>query len=667
MFVGAYAYNALCSFFTGREAAFDPIRIIQELLGDIFGGDDEEEKEPTDIIMNFADNIADELPFVSTLTGGGRIPISSALPYGDGLWQVGEGTFKDLGDKDWKGLTKEWLNPLVYLVSPMAGGQIKKTAQGLSMFLGDKPVSGSYTDKGDLRFPVEKTPWNVGQAALFGQWSSENAREYFDEGRSPLNEKQIGQLIDSGWTIEEYWDYQDEMKRIGESIDAGTATDDEILTYKYMSSDDADFANYKKVEYDEFGGVRYAKVGDVYYDWHVPGEDAEDQTPRWRKLNDEQVAKYKATKNAGKGIYAEGDGVQYRYYTPEDGDGYWKKISEDELARQDEVVAALGITPKQYWEHRRAFGELSDSVKAGTASDDDILNYKFVNSVTDDISELRSRKEKLLEMDFSEAEKKKKLAEIDAQIRGLYKLCSENYGDIEYDDFGGEKYAMIGTRFFKWHIPTDDGSEREWYEEEKEPYWRSMTDEETTKYLVTSSAPEGAVYATNGADSHYRWYVPEDSDNEPCWKKISEDELKRQNEVTAGLGITPEDYWSRREEYTYAYENPSKYQVARASGGYDAYREYSSALYDIKSDKDEDGKTINGSAKKKRVAYLNSLNIEYGQKLILFKSAYPADDRYNFEIVEYLNGREDISYSEMKTILLELGFKVSADGRVTWD
>ena len=51
---------------------------------------------------------------------------------------------------------------------------------------------------------------------------------------------------------------------------------------------------------------------------------------------------------------------------------------------------------------------------------------------------------------------------------------------------------------------------------------------------------------------------------------------------------------------------------------------------------------------------------------MLMKKEYPADDTYNYEIVEYLNSREDISYQEMVDILTELDFKVSADGTIRW-
>jgi mannose-6-phosphate isomerase class I len=130
--------------------------------------------------------------------------------------------------------------------------------------------------------------------------------------------------------------------------------------------------------------------------------------------------------------------------------------------------------------------------------------------------------------------------------------------------------------------------------------------------------------------------------------------------------ITPEEYWGNKEEYCFAYDYPGKYAVSKAAGGYKAYKQYSSELYDIKADKDEDGKSISGSRKEKVVDYLNELDADYYEKLILFKSEYKADDTYNYEIIDYLNNREDISYDEMVTILKELDFIVHSDGRVTW-
>jgi hypothetical protein len=237
-----------------------------------------------------------------------------------------------------------------------------------------------------------------------------------------------------------------------------------------------------------------------------------------------------------------------------------------------------------------------------------VLKYKYINSVNSDLSELYGQKREIQSGSLPDDKKYEKVREIQRQIDEKAKDALATYNDVSISG----KYATVGDR-------------------------------------------------------QYRWYEPEeDSDAEAGWQKLTDKQLEKQTDVTRGLGITPEEYWGNKEEYDYAYDNPEKYAVAKAVGGYTAYRGYSSELYDIKADKDSSGKSISGSRKEKVADYINDLDIDYGEKIILFKSEYNADDTYNYEIIDYLNGRDDISYEEMETILKELGFTVAADGSINW-
>ena len=120
------------------------------------------------------------------------------------------------------------------------------------------------------------------------------------------------------------------------------------------------------------------------------------------------------------------------------------------------------------------------------------------------------------------------------------------------------------------------------------------------------------------------------------------------------------------DEYEFYTEKPEKYAVAKAVGGYDAYKTYTSEMWDIKADKDENGNSIRGSRKDKIYDYVFSKDIDYGEKAILFKSEYPADDTFNYDIINYLDSREDITWEEMKNILEELDFTVYDDGTIEW-
>ncbi len=383
MFIGATLYNALYSSITGRDAAFDPIKIIHELLKDIF---DDDEEDPAakgkNIILNFTDDVLEEVPFIGGLLGGGRIPISSALPYGEGIKEAYDNTVTDFADGNWESLTKEWLNPLYYLVLPMGGGQLRKTVQGLNMFNYNNTVdgvTGSYTDSGNLRFPVEDTFSNQLQAGLFGQYASENARDYFDNERTPLKEKQIKEFSDAGMTIQEYWKYRDEV--------------------------------------NEF-------------------EELEDK-------------------------------INY--------------IANMDLPMQKKNLLANNILNRD--------------------EDIDLTEYN------------------------------------------------------EYSSF---------------------------------------------------------------------------------------------------------------EEFDYYQENPELKSIAKAVGGYASFRYHLNRMNNFTSDKDENGNTISGSKKNKVLNYIYNADLDYGEKLILYKSQYKSDDNYNTAIIDYLNERSDISYTEMKEILENLGFKVDSKGNISW-
>jgi hypothetical protein len=307
------------------------------------------------------------------------------------------------------------LKPLYYLAMPVGGGQIKKTVEGLSMFDDDLPVAGSYTDSGALRFPVEDTLGNRIQAGMFGQYASQNAREYFDKGYAPMQEKQIQEYIDVDIPIRDYWEYREGLKGLDKA--------------------------QEKVDY-------------------IYGLD-------------------------------------------------------------------LPIGKKNI----------------------------LVNNQLD-------RKEKVDLTEYGE------------------------YDNLEEFDFAKDN-------------------------------------------------PEKYDFFTS-------------------------------------IGVTYQDYKNADEKgkgvYNWAFENPEKYTVSKAvTGDLFKYKQYTSDLYEIRADKDSKGKTIVGSAKDKKIAYINGLDIDYGARLIVFKDAYPADDTYNYQIIEYLNSRDDFTYEDRVTILKELGFTVTADGTAKWD
>ena len=184
-------------------AGYNPAFDIIDVLIKTFGWDDDEDDEDT-VLDNIEEGflaLLGDLPYTSTFTGG-RIPIESALP----IEQLVTGK-DNYGNEVSRWDTIKGAAP--YYLLPGGYGQARKTVQGLQMFDDDLPISGSYTDSGNLRFPVEDTFGNRLQAGLFGQYASENARDYFDNERDPLKEKQIQEFIDLDIPISDYWEYRE--------------------------------------------------------------------------------------------------------------------------------------------------------------------------------------------------------------------------------------------------------------------------------------------------------------------------------------------------------------------------------------------------------------------------------------------------------------------------
>ena len=133
-------------------------------------------------------------------------------------------------------------------------------------------------------------------------------------------------------------------------------------------------------------------------------------------------------------------------------------------------------------------------------------------------------------------------------------------------------------------------------------------------------------------------------------------------------GISLDDYDSADEDEKREYSNmyswvsdedhPGRYSLAKAvSDDFQTFWQYKSDCNNFDA-KDENGETVSGLKKERVIDYINSLDIDYGARLILFRSMYDGKkdkENYDQDIIDYLNSREDISYEDMEAILKELG------------
>lgn len=189
VFTGAYLFNAVYHQLTGRDSAFDPISMIADTFGfDPFDDDDKDKKKKSgvDIALDLGENVAEQIPFVGGLLGGGRVPISSAFPDFGKLKEEYENGY----DKKRIALdaAKSAANSAAYLLLPFGGGAVKKALEGAATVY----AGGSYSlDKNGekiLQFPqYGQSPRDWAQAMLFGKSSLQGAQEWADDDYQSLN------------------------------------------------------------------------------------------------------------------------------------------------------------------------------------------------------------------------------------------------------------------------------------------------------------------------------------------------------------------------------------------------------------------------------------------------------------------------------------------------
>ena len=213
--LGAWLYDEVYEYFIGRRPALDPIGLLNDTVGDLTGyeipnlvslgvgavsGNMPSFKTGRAGIgkagANLAESVAEEMPFVGGLLGGGRLPISSALPNIKNFWGAATNSGQS-GRKRWNTAVKEIGKPLTYLLLPFGGGQMKKILEGVSAVV----KGGSYTvdSKGRdiMQYPIYNdsalgTAGNVLRASLFGKSSFPGAQRWVDSEFKNYSAKATG-------------------------------------------------------------------------------------------------------------------------------------------------------------------------------------------------------------------------------------------------------------------------------------------------------------------------------------------------------------------------------------------------------------------------------------------------------------------------------------------
>lgn len=280
-FVGAYLFNDLYEAAVGRRPALDLFGTINSVVGDASGWkvanvvdiggklisgqgfqplEQTEKKDIPEVVTGGLGDVAENLPFIGGVLGGGRIPISSAIPDIPKVWET-------LDDKDTASNKKldvflrKGVKPVMYLLPTFGMGQVAKTAEGLATVNAGGGFGLDKKGRRMLQFPVEQTAGNYIKAGLFGKYALPGAQEYVDSGFQTLSaEKTAGalRLRETGVPLSKFLEidrelsdeekYKDDIGKDGFKIEKSGS----IKKRKYIDSLGFD-TKQRKILYDAMG------------------------------------------------------------------------------------------------------------------------------------------------------------------------------------------------------------------------------------------------------------------------------------------------------------------------------------------------------------------------------------------------------------------------------
>lgn len=338
--------------------------------------------------------------------------------------------------------------------------------------------------------------------------------------------------------------------------------------------------------------------------------------------------------------------------------------------------------------NNRVTGDFYDTLEAAEAqaeSDDasmsDKLRSGILISANVEISKLMKEQREIQTSDLPDSEKYQRNRELKEEINALQKDALDSLKSV----FNDGVYAEAGDKRFNYSEEDDTWREVKPELANGEDNWYYIQEQLSHDKLGMSYADfwngrkppsdfEGKTYYGEFNGKRYNYDVEDNSWYEiKPKKKNGEDNPYYQKEQLAHdkLGVSYEDFWNNREAYMDAvyvadrWDEPF-YETAKNVFGAEHFADIASGMADISADKDANGNPISGTRKRKMEDYIYGLDIPDIEKHILFKSQYSYTKKHNYEIIDYLNEREDISYEEMESILKELGFRVDSEGYITW-
>lgn len=262
---------------------------------------------------------------------------------------------------------------------------------------------------------------------------------------------------------------------------------------------------------------------------------------------------------------------------------------------------------------------------------EDKLKYKYMSSISSDMSKLYKEKREIqLDDSLTKKQKYKKVQNVQKEIN---RLAEEGIKDYKVKDLKSN-YGKIANK--------------EYYKNNKNE-WSVIKDEESAdlnSMRMTSNEKNNYFIAKNKISN----IKQQDIDSKIKKSKISDIVLKT-NLSDEKMAYLYGKYYSKEETLDI---------IQDAGISIKEFIKFDSQ--DIESDYYANGKAVPNSKKKKTIAYINSLNLSAIQKAMLIRMEYSSFTSYDRQIIQYVNNQK-LNSEDKKAIYEKLGFKIR-NGRV---
>lgn len=601
--VGAWLYNELYEKLVGRRPAFDPIGLVQSAAKDYAAGD------AAKATTNLFSDVAEQIPFIGGLVGGGRVPVSSAIPFGGSLTDIA----KNIGDvatgsesaKDKLG--KELLKPIWYIAPPGGGGAAKKAVEGAQAIARGGEYGVDKDGNRKLKFATDGDGIDMLRALVFGKYATEGGQEYVNGGFKGLSASQTEahtHLVENGVRPERAEKMMREISQISGDVDTAgeTITGSEKRNRMEAIEDygltpeqrhglyyDLFFGDELKAKMDEAvkQGIGKDTLADIY---RVQAESESEQGAAGKTIDNAADFKLKDEID-GRRLTERQRECLYDVFGVSSGVASGKVTQEDinhQIARQEALADAV---PKETY---TAFDEME----------------------WDSENEAAEKREWILENCKSEDE-----------IAAMYAYYMESKDADERSTIAYAKEQGVRPSAFVEREIQKAGEHGMPGEPEEDAIWEDgkiVVDEHGT----TESGTKKAQVCDNLMNSGYT-----EEEKEVFYQKqySTDDNFP----YYAAAGLTVDDYLSVK--------------------GYTAT---------LKADKDENGKSISGSKKQKFMDFLEGSDMSEEQKLFFFAQEYKVSGAEAQAVREYINGLDTTDDVKEKLLAsVELGGSSGGSGR----